>query len=209
LLSSQKRGIVKEACWAISNITAGTVQQIGAVIDANIIPLLVHLLATAEFDIKKEVAWALSNACSQGSSEQVAYFCQQGLIRPLIDLLEQTDMAVIKNALEALEHVLIAGEKLGHSQFATDIEDAGGLDMLEELQDHQNQAIYKKAIYLLETYFGAEEEGENTAEVSKMTSVFKFPINSPTNSFAPSSTALAKPFQPTIQFGGVSAGFSF
>ena len=45
-----------QACWTISNITAGTRDQIQAVIEANIVPPLVHLLATAEFDIKKEVS---------------------------------------------------------------------------------------------------------------------------------------------------------
>jgi len=42
-----------------------------AVIDANIIPPLVALLASAEFDIKKEAAWAVSNATSGGTPEQI------------------------------------------------------------------------------------------------------------------------------------------
>ncbi len=44
-----------------------------AIIDANIIPPLVSLLATAEFDIKKEAAWAISNATSGGTHEQIKY----------------------------------------------------------------------------------------------------------------------------------------
>ena len=38
-------------------------------IDANIIPPLVQLLQIVEFDIKKEVAWAISNATSSGTHE--------------------------------------------------------------------------------------------------------------------------------------------
>ena len=38
--------------------------------NAGLIPTLVHLLATAELDIKKESAWALSNAASHGSRNQ-------------------------------------------------------------------------------------------------------------------------------------------
>ncbi len=45
--------------------------QIQAVLDAGILPPLVHLLATAEFDIKKEAAWALSNATSGGTADQI------------------------------------------------------------------------------------------------------------------------------------------
>lgn len=44
-----------------------------AVIEANIILPLVHLLQHAEFDIKKEAAWAISNATSGGSHEQIRY----------------------------------------------------------------------------------------------------------------------------------------
>ncbi len=44
-----------------------------AVIDAQIIPPLIQLLANAEFDIQKEAAWAISNATSGGSHEQIKY----------------------------------------------------------------------------------------------------------------------------------------
>lgn len=36
--------------------------RLQTVVDAGIVPPLIHLLATAEFDIKKEAAWAISNA---------------------------------------------------------------------------------------------------------------------------------------------------
>lgn len=42
-----------------------------AVVDANLIPPLVYLLGKAEFEIKKEAAWAISNATSGGTSEQI------------------------------------------------------------------------------------------------------------------------------------------
>lgn len=42
-------------------------------IDANIIPPLVFLLGKAEFEIKKEAAWALSNATSGGTPDQIKY----------------------------------------------------------------------------------------------------------------------------------------
>ncbi len=45
LTASHKKSIKKEACWTISNITAGTRDQIQAVIDAGLMPPLVHLLA--------------------------------------------------------------------------------------------------------------------------------------------------------------------
>lgn len=120
-----KKGIRKEACWTISNITAGNRcvgnileivrtrcvlltlfrAQIQAVIDANIIPQLVQLLSTSEFDIKKEAAWAISNATSGGSPEQIRYLVEQGCIKPLCDLLTASDARIVTVALEGLENV--------------------------------------------------------------------------------------------------------
>lgn len=44
-----------------------------AVIEANIVPPLLYLLQNAEFDIKKEAAWAISNATSGGAHDQIRY----------------------------------------------------------------------------------------------------------------------------------------
>lgn len=44
-----------------------------AVIEAGLIGPLVNLLQNAEFDIKKEAAWAISNATSGGTQEQIKY----------------------------------------------------------------------------------------------------------------------------------------
>lgn len=48
-----------------------------AVIEAGIFGSLISLLGNAEFEIKKEAAWAVSNATSGGSLEQIRYFVVQ------------------------------------------------------------------------------------------------------------------------------------
>lgn len=75
-------------------------------IENNIIPPLVHLLATAEFDIRKESAWAISNATSGGSHDQIKYLVRAGCIKPLCDLLDCSDVRIITVALEGLENIL-------------------------------------------------------------------------------------------------------
>ncbi len=62
-------------------------EQIQAVVDANLIGPLVHLLGTAEFDIKKEAAWAISNATSGGTADQLRLLVQHGCIKPLVGWL--------------------------------------------------------------------------------------------------------------------------
>ncbi|KAI3438906.1 hypothetical protein D9Q98_001320 [Chlorella vulgaris] len=171
LTTSHKKSIKKEACWTISNITAGTKEQIQTVVDAGIIPPLIHLLATAEFDIKKEAAWAISNATSGGTNDQIKYLVSQGGIKPLCDLLSCSDARIVTVALEGLENILKVGEAekelggaTGTNPFAQLVDEAEGLDKIEDLQNHSNEDIYEKAVAILEAYFDVEDgEEENLA----------------------------------------------
>ncbi|GBG63399.1 hypothetical protein CBR_g38022 [Chara braunii] len=167
LKNNHKKSIKKEACWTISNITAGNKDQIQAVVDANIIPPLINLLATAEFDIKKEAAWAISNATSGGTHEQIKYLVSQGCIKPLCDLLTCSDARIVTVALEGLENILKVGEaekELGETGginlYAQYIDEADGLEKIENLQSINNNEIYEKAVKILETYFGLEDEDD-------------------------------------------------
>jgi len=45
LLAHQKHSIQKEAAWMISNVTAGNPNQIQAVIDNGLIPLVIDIIA--------------------------------------------------------------------------------------------------------------------------------------------------------------------
>ena len=160
-------------------------------IAAGIIGPLVHLLQTAEFEIKKEAAWAISNATSGGTHEQIKYdtcvspvkvfqsylltqffllYCirylvSQGCIKPLCDLLLCPDPRIITVCLEGLENILKVGEAEknlgvteGTNPYAQLIEDAEGLDKIENFQSHDNTEIYEKSVKILETYWLEEED---------------------------------------------------
>ena len=74
--------------------------------DSNIFPPLIDLLKIAEFDVRKEAAWAISNATSGGSSEQIKYIVSQGCIRPLCDQLAESEVKIVRVVLEGLENIL-------------------------------------------------------------------------------------------------------
>jgi importin subunit alpha-1 len=187
LLSHTKKSIKKEACWTISNITAGNKEQIKSVVDANLIPPLIKILESSDFDVKKEAAWAISNATSGGSEEQIKYLVDRGCIKPLCDLLTVKDVKVVNVALEGLDNILASGQRLaeagdGINQYADFVEEADGLDKLENLQTHKDVEVYEKALKILEEYFAGYsdeegEEGEGAPSTSDNAFVFGSGVN--------------------------------
>lgn len=139
-------------------------------------------MTSADFEIKKEAAWAISNATSGGSTSQIKYLVQQGCITPLCNLLSVHDVRIVTVALEGLENILRVGEKekettgAERNEFADLIEAADGLDKIEQLQSSSQQEIYDKAVKLLEIYFGAdgEEDIEGVAPPQISGSQFSF-----------------------------------
>jgi len=164
LLTHTKKSIRKETCWTISNITAGNRDQIQSVIESNLIPPLIVILQKEDFDVRKEAAWALSNATSGGSAKQIKYLVNRGILKPFCDLLTVKDTKVINVALEAIDNILQAGEKdideQSENKYVEMIEEAGGIEKIEELQTHEDNEVYEKAVRILETYFGVEDQEE-------------------------------------------------
>ncbi|KAH6813883.1 importin alpha isoform 1 [Perilla frutescens var. frutescens] len=180
LKQNYKKSIKKEACWTISNITAGNRDQIQTVIAAGIISPLLALLQNAEFEIKKEAAWAISNATSGGTHDQIKFLVGEGCIKPLCDLLVCPDPRIVTVCLEGLENILKVGEAeknqgntVDVNVFAQMIDDAEGLEKIENLQSHDNNEIYEKAVKILETYW-LEEDDEQIMSGDAPQSGFNF-----------------------------------
>ncbi|KAK7337678.1 hypothetical protein VNO77_18263 [Canavalia gladiata] len=160
LTQNRNKIILKEVCWTISNITAGNRTQKQAFIEANLIFPLIHLLDFGEFDIKKEAAWAISNATSAGSHEQIKILAIQGCIQPLCDLLGCPDPKIVTCCLEGLENILFVGEAYkkteGVNIFAQMVHDCGGQEKIEFLQTHESTEIFERSMMILERFWKAE-----------------------------------------------------
>ncbi|CAI4225679.1 unnamed protein product [Auanema sp. JU1783] len=163
LLSHYKEKINKEAVWFLSNITAGNQMQVQAVIDAGLLPMIISLLDKGDFHTQKEAAWAVSNVTISGKADQVCYMVKAGVIRPFCALLGCKDPQIIQVVLDGINNILkLAGDNL--EGVCNQIEECGGLDKIEHLQNHENEDIYKLTYEIIDTFFSSDSDDENGGE---------------------------------------------
>eukprot|EP00058_Branchiostoma_floridae_P027124 XP_002612615.1 hypothetical protein BRAFLDRAFT_122158 [Branchiostoma floridae] len=170
LLRHHKNNIQKESAWTISNITAGNTIQIQAVIDAGLVPPLLEVLHKGDYKSQKEAVWAITNFTSGGSVEQICQLVNAGVIKPLCDMLVVRESKIVLVILDAIGNIFTAAEKLGQQhveQICVWIEEFGGIEKIETLQNHENESVYQSALQLIEKYFSGEgDEVENLAPES-------------------------------------------
>jgi len=185
LLRHPKRQIKKETTWILSNITAGTQAQIQSVIDAKCIDSLIKLF-DSEMYIKREVGFALVNITIEGNLQQIRALTSHGVVKAFCKNLLIPEAKLVSTLLQGLENILKTGEGLTkngvriENPYRQEIEDCGGLDKLEQLQELQNEDIYKSSIRILENYFECEEvndenEPPNTFNFQESKQSQKFP----------------------------------
>eukprot|EP00271_Cylindrocystis_brebissonii_P004474 TRINITY_DN16138_c0_g1_i1.p1 TRINITY_DN16138_c0_g1~~TRINITY_DN16138_c0_g1_i1.p1 ORF type:complete len:586 (+),score=110.32 TRINITY_DN16138_c0_g1_i1:128-1885(+) len=162
-LDSSHRSLQKEAAWAASNLAAGSQAHKDALINGATWPSLLRLFSTAAFDIRKEVAFVLGNACcaakptgasrSQGPPEVVlpvlTNLLNAGCLSGYLSLVRSPDPDAARVGLQFVEMVLRAvprGPQL--------VEAADGIDALESLQFHSNEQLRLMASTLADRYFG-------------------------------------------------------
>ncbi|GMF10816.1 unnamed protein product [Phytophthora lilii] len=154
LIAHSNREIQKEACWTLSNIAAGTVDQIQCVLDSGCIPSLMGLAAsdTTDAEVKSEACWVVLNATSCGSDSQIEYLVNQGCIQILGNLLEETSMVMM--ALEGLERILQVGELEAKrtdspNPYASLMASAN----IETLVSHKSATVAKRASRIWQQHF--------------------------------------------------------
>ena len=163
--TSASANIREEACRAISNIAAGSQEQIQAVIDGNLIPTVIDLLKnTSNFKTRKEALGAISNATSGGRPDQIATLVAVGCIPPVCRMLSTGDYTVIEIALHALDNILRAGASrqtaTDDNLYAIELEACGGRAMIAHVVhsmglDSMGDTLAEKASNLISTYAAA------------------------------------------------------
>jgi hypothetical protein len=84
----------------------GTQSQIQSIIQADLMPLLTHVLAVGELRVQKVIAQAITNYTSEASDEQLLYLVQCQIVKPMCDLLAEQDPKLLKVLLLGLINIL-------------------------------------------------------------------------------------------------------
>ncbi len=156
-LLQSTRSIRKDACWMLSNIAAGNVSQIHEVCKkAVILSPLVEAIRSSEWEIRKEAIWAANNIAAGGNDGHVVSIVFFGAIENLCENLGGSDTEIVMAVLDTLDNILNVGKRQGEA-YDRLVEEAGGVDKIEGLQQHRSDAIYLKARSIIEKYFQREE----------------------------------------------------
>lgn len=154
------QSIKKETCWILSNVAAGTKSQAYQLVQMNLVPVIMIVLYSETWEVKKECIYILANLATRESHKLTKHLVSKGCIRGLCESLgAEMPPEIISLILEAFLSILKSGSKHGKEiEYANQIEEEGGLDKIENLQYHQNENIYNQSVEILEKYFAAEEE---------------------------------------------------
>lgn len=156
--------IRKEICWMLSNISAGTEEQVNMLINENAHLILLDALKHMEMFIKTEACWAMVNLLAYVDKNEDHF---KLINAELIDALGQY-LELCGNIVEIQLAVLVCFEKMltagdiygnlsGQGNYVIGMF-GSTVRIIEELQDVNDEMISEKAYHLIVKYFGGDEE---------------------------------------------------
>ncbi|EOA22268.1 hypothetical protein CARUB_v10002864mg [Capsella rubella] len=161
-LRSEHRVLKKEAAWVLSNIAAGPIEHKRMIHSTEVMSLLLRLLSTSPFDIRKEIAYVLGNLCVESAEgdtkpriiqEHLVSIVSGGCLPGFIELVRSPDIEAARLGLQFIELVL-RGMPNGEGPKLVEGED--GIDAMERFQFHENEELRVMANSLVDKYFGED-----------------------------------------------------
>ena len=161
-LSSKEYPLLNEITWIISNICAGTINQIDILIKAGIMKKIIKLTGHSCIQIKHNITWALGNISAIGNYSQLKILVNYGIIEAFSNLLDENISQILTVALRGIFKLFncpkISEEFDGLANFKRIFEQCGGLEKIFILKDNRNDSIYKECIVILDEFFIEVEE---------------------------------------------------
>jgi importin subunit alpha-1 len=205
LIEHPATAIKKDTCWILSNIAAGTKKQTDALFQVNgLVKKIVQCASDAPWEIRKEAVWAVCNILTCGTDRHMEKIVKVNGIQALCDVLKlQQDATLLLAVMDAFEKLLDADEQFDRN-YKTLMDECGGVDHLEDLQQHPNNDVFEKASNLIIRYFGADDEDEDPALAPATQEDGTFTFGFPSKELFPEGNEVITSPRVSFKFGGTS-----
>jgi len=119
---------------------------------------MIQLCSSGIAEIKREATYALMNCTTEGTEEQVDCLIENKYLVPYCAQLRSDDNDLACHILNSLSNLLARGKVIADrtgfdNKYALAIEEAGGLDDIEGLQDSMIETLSNLAIHIITDYF--------------------------------------------------------
>uniref|UniRef100_A0AC34FMW5 IBB domain-containing protein n=1 Tax=Panagrolaimus sp. ES5 TaxID=591445 RepID=A0AC34FMW5_9BILA len=150
---------IKVELSMLSNV-AGTHAHIQNVIDAKVIPKIIHHIQESFYLIQDEATSFLSKLCEFGSQKQICYLASFNIfpIVPYMDIINSDSLVKILSVINCIFYAVAAQHPEHFEKCENDFRQNGGINKLKELRNDENFAISELCIEILDTYFADEDD---------------------------------------------------
>lgn len=158
--------LASESAWVLSNLAALDAQVVDVLVLAGVLPLLGAQFRDGSFEVRREVAFALTNIAltSAGHLDQVLAL---DVLKGFLQYLSAADVAVVGNSLRFIENVLRVAPRGVHVVEVND-----GIDALETVQFQSSEEHLSKWAAALVNEFYGENYGVNSPPSAPATGGF-------------------------------------
>ena len=126
-------------------------------IEQNFFEILKKVVKSDAPKVKKEAIYAIANLSMVENEKYMKKLIDDGILIFIYECMKDIDPKNIIISLEILGNILGFAKKKGElNNLLSEIEKIGMVDILDNLQVHQDQTIYEKTIQILDTYFEIE-----------------------------------------------------
>lgn len=165
-LRSPNAKVRKEVVWTLSNIAAGTEEQVQILFKHTICQDAMGGFRDPGYKIALETSYLFRNLTKRLSPETVLRLVDMKIVSYFPGVLERKEPDTQLNCLHVLSSLLSAGEREAQAtgmrnQVSRAVEEAKCLEALERLQQRDGQALGKCAEDLVDRYFGVVPEFED------------------------------------------------
>eukprot|EP01017_Pseudomicrothorax_dubius_P029701 TRINITY_DN3638_c0_g1_i6.p1 TRINITY_DN3638_c0_g1~~TRINITY_DN3638_c0_g1_i6.p1 ORF type:complete len:470 (+),score=75.34 TRINITY_DN3638_c0_g1_i6:227-1636(+) len=162
LIEHKNSSIVREICWAISNLAASAPCIKSLLTEEELFRKTLEILDTGTNDLKRELLWAMRNIFKHSDPEDLDKVLRTQVLEILRSLLLSDSIDIICSTLEALYYLIqtssfhLQGEK--HNPVMDSLQSLGIIQSIENLQEHRSNDVYAKAYHIIKTFFAEEIE---------------------------------------------------